>query len=252
MTLILGCSSRTNMRGAALVVLLVAAVAPAPAQQPGGGDRNPHDGEWSLDFRVCTRPGGEILTVHDDNHIYNLLFQVAQESFTVAADGALRWEQREGGLHHVDDYSAALGRTWFQDQQPVLRASGQASATPAAAESGRTYDRKLSLQLAWTGGNGSGVFHDGEPFVISISADGSQWTGFGGTRAAPYEKSQWDLRPASVKREEVGVDTIRETTIFRASRPMTLTDSTAPAWSIPATEHIEIKHVFYPNLVPRG
>ena len=252
MTLILGCSSRTNMRGAALVVLLVAAVAPAPAQQPGGGDRNPNDGEWSLEYRACTRPGGEILTPPGDTQIYNFLFQVAKESFTVAADGTLKWEQREGGLLHVDDYSAALGRTWFQDQQPVLRASGQATATPAAAESGRTYDRKLSLQLAWTGGNGPGIDHGGTPFVISISADGSQWTTLGVTRAAPYQKSQWDLRPASVKREEVGVDTICETTIFRASRPMTLTDPASPTFSAPGTEQIEIKHVFYPRLVPRG
>lgn len=106
--------------------------------------------------------------------------------------------------------------------------------------------------MVWTGGNGPGIDHGGKPFVISISADGSQWTGSGFTRAAPYQKSQWELRPASVKREEVGVDTIRETTIFRASRPVTLTDSTSPTWSIPATEHIEIKHVFYPRLVPRG
>ena len=246
------CSFQMSLRAAALVGVFVFTTFPSPAQQPGSGGRNPHDGEWSLEYRVCTRPGGEILTFPDDNHIYNFLFQVAKESFTVAADGALKWEQREGGLMHVDDYSAALGRTWFQDQQPVLRASVQATATPAAAEAGRTYDRKLSLQLAWTGGNGPGVFHDGKPFVISISADGSQWTGFGGTRAAPYQKSQWDLRPASVKREEVGVDTICETTIFRASRPMRLTDPASPTFSCPGTEQIEIKHVHYPRLVPRG
>ena len=246
------CSFQMSLRAAALVGVFVFTTFPSPAQQPGSGGRNPHDGEWSLDFRVCTRPGGEILTFPGDTQIYNFLFQVAKESFTVAADGALKWEQREGGLLHVDDYSAALGRTWFQDQQPVLRASGLASATPAAAESGRTYDRKLSLQFAWTGGNGPGIDHGGTPFVISISADGTQWTTLGHTREAPYEKSQWDLRPVSVRREEVGVDTICETTMFRASRPTTLTGFGAPGFPIPVTEQIEIKHVYYPHLVPRG
>ena len=62
----------------------------------------------------------------------------------------------------------------------------------------------------------------------------------------------WEqLTPASVQREEIAVDTIRETTIFRASRRKTLTDFLAGS-SAPVTEHIEVKHVRYLNLVPRG
>lgn len=242
---------QSSLQRAALIGAVLLTSSPLPGQPPAGRGGNPHDGEWSLEFRVCTRPGGVILTPPGDTQVYNQLFQVTKDSFSVAADGVLKWEQREGGIMHVDDYSAMAGRTWFQDQQPMLRLSGQAVATPAAPESGRTYDRKLSLQLAWTGGSGPGIDHSGQPFVIVLSADGNQWTTKGYTRAAPYQKSQWELTPASVQREEIAVDTIRETTIFRASRRTTLTDATTP-FAIPVTEQIEVKHVRYPKLVPRG
>lgn len=238
-------SLRLTILGCALLVF----ASPA-AGQPAG--RNPHEGEWSLEFCVSTRAGGEILTPPGGTHHYNFLFQVAKESFAVEADGALKWEQRDNGLLHVDDFASAVGRTWFQNQQPVLRLSGQAVATPAAAQSGRTYDRQLSLDLAWTGGSGPGIDHNGQPFVISLSADGNQWTTSGYTRGAPYAKSQWELTGASVQREEIAPDTIRETTIFRASRQVALTDFMSPGFSVPVTERIEIKHVHYPRLVPRG
>ena len=126
--------SQTRIQSSLQLTALLSAVLltapPSAAQQPAA--QNPHDGEWSLEFSVCTRPGGETIAVGGDTQIFNVLFQVAKESFTVAADGVLKWEQREGGQLHVDDYSTLIGRTWFQDQQPVLRLSGQAVATPAA------------------------------------------------------------------------------------------------------------------------
>ena len=106
--------------------------------------------------------------------------------------------------------------------------------------------------MEWTGGSGPGIDHNGTPFVIVLSADGSQWTTSGYTRGAPYQKTVWELTPASVRQEEIAIGTIRETTMFRVSRQATLTDFMAPGFSIPVTERIEIKHVRYLNLVPRG
>ncbi len=244
-------SIQSSLQLAALVSVVLLTAPPSAAQQAAA--ENPHDGEWSLEFSVCTRPGGVFFAIGGDEHRFNCLFQVARESFTVAADGVLKWEQREGGRLHVDDYSTLAGKTAVQYQQPVLRLTGQAAATPAGAESGRTYDRKLSLQLAWTGGSGPGIDHNGQPFVIALSADGSQWTTSGYTRAAPYQKTLWELTPASVQREEIAVDTIRESTIFRVSRQTTLIDfMAAPGFSPAVTEQIEIKHVRFLNLVPRG
>jgi hypothetical protein len=232
----------------ASAMLVVAGAARAHGQS--GSSRNPHEGEWTLEYRVFTRPGGEVVAIAGDTQRFNLAFQVVKV-FTVAADGVLGWEQRDGGQLHVDDYSALAGRTWFQDQQPVLRLKGQAAATPAQPQSGRSYDRQLSLELAWSGGSGPGIDHAGKPFVISLSADGSQWLTSGYTRAVPYQKSQWELTPAKVAREEIGEDVLRETTTFRASRPVRLIDITAPL-NIQATEQIDVRHVHYPRLVPRG
>jgi hypothetical protein len=213
---------------------------------------NPHEGEWSLEFRVYTRLGGETLPAGPDTQTYNFLFRVAREKFAVPTDGRLKWEQRENGRLHVDDYSVLAGKTWIQDMQPMLRLSGQATATLAAPASPHTYDRRLSLQLAWTGGSGQGIDHSGRPFATTLSADGNQWTTSGYTRGAPYTTSVWELTPTSVQREEIAPDMIRETTTFRSSRQTTLTDFMSPGFSVPVTEKIEVRHVRYPQLVPRG
>jgi hypothetical protein len=240
----------SNLQLAALIGAVWLAGSLVSGQEPGVP--NPHDGQWSLEFRVNTRAGGEILTLSGDTQTYNFLFAVARERFTIAADGVLKWEQRENGLLHVDDYSVLVGKTWIQDMQPMLRASGRATATPAAPGSPQAYDRKLSLEFAWTGGSGWGIDHNGRPFVTTLSADGNQWTTSGYTRGAPYTKSLWELSPTRFERAEIARDTIRETTTFRASRQTTLTDFMAPGFSVPVTERIEVKHVRYPRLVPRG
>jgi hypothetical protein len=235
---------------AVAIVWPLFALAEPAAGQPTP-DRNPHEGQWSLEYRVFTRPGGEVVAISGDTQRFNFAFQVAKESFAVAADGVLNWEQRDGGQMHVDDYSALAGKTWIQDQQPVLRLKGQATAASAAPMSGRSYDRTLKLEMAWSGGSGPGIDHSGQPFFINLSADGGQWVTRGYTRAVPYQKSQWELTPASTLREALGADSFRETTTFRASRPMSLTDITAPL-NIHVTEQIEVKQVHYPRLVPRG
>lgn len=242
-------TSRVTLPAAALLAAIIATSAPVPAQQPAGP--NPFDGEWSLEFSAQTRPGGETRTYPNDTHQVNIQFMAQRESFTIAADGNLRWEQREGGLFHSDTFSRAAGTTSVQDQRPVLRVSGLAAATPAPAGSGRTYDRRLTLDLAWTGGDGTLLDHGLRSHVIALSADGSQYTTSGYTAAATYQSSHWELEPASVQREEIAPDAIREITTFRLSRG-TATQHNQGQPPIPLTERIEIKHVHYLNLVPRG
>jgi hypothetical protein len=262
----------------ALFVANVLAIAPSMAQQPAG--RNPFDGEWSLEFRVATRPGGESRVASrgitpEDVQTINLLMHVSRPSFAVGADGSLRWEQREEGLVHWDDFSRLVGKTATSDCQVVLRGTGEATATPAPAGSGRTYDRRLTLELSWAGSNGSGLDHAGKPWTVALSADGSQWTTNYGTAAVVSEKSLWELEPASTEREEIAPDVIRETAIYRASRQKQRASrqkqrasrqkqrasrqkqSEAYKLGIPPapltiTERIEIKHIHYLNLVPRG
>jgi hypothetical protein len=229
---------------ATISAAVVLAAASTLAQEPAA--RNPHAGEWSLEFRVATRPGGEsriasINLTPPDTQTINLLLHVSRPSFGVAADGALRWEQQEGTLFHWDDFSSLVGRTSTADGQTVLRVVGKTIAMLAPPGSGRTYDRRLTLDLTWGGGNTSGFDHLGKPFTVAAGA-------------AVYEQSSWELEPISVQREEIAPDVIRETTIFRATRQKATSTFKfgAPPAPFPVTERIEIKHIHYPRLVPRG
>ena len=229
--------------------------AAASGQQPGVP--NPHAGEWSLEFRVATRPGGETRiasSMGDDVQTVNLLAHLRRPSFTVAADGVVRWEQREGGQILWDDFSTAAGKSNLSDCQALLRAEGQAIATPAPEGSGRAYDRRLTLNLAWAGSSGRGQDHRGVPFAVTLSADGSKWITNYGTAAVAYEHSTWDLEQSSFQKDEISPDVIRETTVFRASRQKTTETYKfgLPHAGFPVTERIEVKHVRYPQLVPRG
>ncbi len=244
---------------AALACAALCAATPVLAQPGASAAGNPHAGEWSLEFRVSTRPGGDTAVASrgftpEDVQTMNLLLNVSRPTFTVAADGVLRWEQRGGGQVHWDDFSTLAGKTATSDTQAVLRAQGKVTATPAPAGSGRTYDRRLSLDLSWSGGSGMTVDHRGLPWAVTLSADGNQViTPFGGGPAV-YERSQWELEPTSVRREEIAPDLIRETTVFRAARQTASSVYKIGVQQAPLhfTEQIEIKHVHYPRLVPRG
>jgi hypothetical protein len=214
-------------------------------------NRSPFDGQWSLEFSAQTRPGGETRTYPNDTHQVNLQFLARRESFTIAADGSVQWEQRDGGVFHSDTFSRAAGTTSVQEQRPVLRVSGVAKAMPAPAGSGRTYDRQLTLDVAWTGGDGTLLDHGLRSHIIVLSADGNHAITSGYTVAADYQSSHWELAPASIQREEIAPDAIRETTTFRLSRE-TATQHNRGQPPIPLTERIEIKHIHYLNLVPRG
>jgi hypothetical protein len=244
-------------RAAAVLTAVLAANAPARGQQPAAP--NPHEGEWSLDFRVQTRPGGDtrvasINITPPDIQTDNVLMQVSRPSFTVAANGALRWEQRDGGQFHWDCLSRLAGMTATADSQAVLRVQGKAIATPAPEGSPQAYSRRLTLDLSWSGGTGMTVDHMGKPWPVSLSADGNQVITPFGTRPAEYERSSWDLKQTSFQKDEISPDVIRETTTFRNTRQKEagVFKMGLPPAPLIFIERIEIKHIHYPRLVPRG
>jgi hypothetical protein len=65
---------------------------------------------------------------------------------------------------------------------------------------------------------------------------------------APHEVT-WSVSSTNTTREEIAPDVILERTSYQASRQGTLR---ALGQEIPVTERIEVKHVRYLNLVPRG
>jgi hypothetical protein len=242
---------------AALVAATCGSSAPARAQQPGAP--NPHAGEWSLQFRVATKPGGDtrvasINITPPDVQTINLLMQVSRPSFTVATDGVVRWEQQGGGQVHWDDFSRLAGTTATSDTQAVLRVQGKTTATPAPEGSPQALSRRLTLDVSWSGGTGMTVDHMGKPWPVTLSADGNQVITPFAAAPAQYEQSSWDLEQSSFQKEEISPDVIRETTTFRSTRQREsgIYKIGLPPAPLKLIERIEVKHVRYPQLVPRG
>jgi hypothetical protein len=240
-----------------LAALLAALGCSARAQE--GGPPNPHAGEWSLEFRVSTRPGGDtriasINITPPDVQTINVLMQVSRPSFTVAADGVVRWEQQGGGQFHWDDFSRLTGTTATADSQAVLRVQGKAIAAPAPEGSPQAYNRRLTLDLSWSGGTGMTVDHQGKPWPVTLSADGNQVRTPFGAAPVQYEHSSWDLEQSSFQKEAISPDVIRETTTFRGTRQKEASVYKIGLPPVPLNfiERLEVKHVRYPKLVPRG
>ena len=104
-------------------------------------------------------------------------------------------------------------------------------------------DRRLTLDLALI--HGSGFYSVAGSLVTATTA-------ISNTAHVPAPLATWgDLKPTRVIKEEVAPDVIRQTTTYEATRPTN--NMGAGAASVPpTTQRIEIKHVRYLNLVPRG
>ncbi len=204
----------------------------------------PYEGVWTLTFRVATKPGGEILELPGVTATpMNLVFQATKQSFAVENDGQFKWEERNDGQFHSDTRLIdKLGQESYPGQTtgPLLKAAGQLDA-----------ERKLKLQFTWS--HGSGRFVDGVGGgTLSVSLDGKTVTTSGAagswTRPQYFYNSTWELSPASIKREELGPDVVRETATYTNRRQAKLPWGT----SLPVVEEVEITQVRYLELVPRG
>jgi hypothetical protein len=241
---------------AALVCGLIA-FHPGKTSQGAEPNPNPFEGQWSLEYFVATKPGGEthqvgILTLSP----INLLFQVARSEFQVGEDGKFNWTERSGGQWHSDTVSTdSLGQRSIsvQDTEPLLVADGTITLVDAAMGDEKT--KSLELKLKWS--HGSGTFIGGVGNVtgtLAVSGDGQTLTVTSdkGAVSMPhtYLTTQWTLTPKSVEREEEGPDMIREVTTFQARRQGTLSDWGSGA--LPVVERIEVKQIRHLKLVPRG
>jgi hypothetical protein len=229
----------------------------ATAQQAApAGVGNPFDGEWSLTVSIATAPGGvptRLATPYNSHHV------AENRRFDVKADGSFEWLEREAGRMHDDGVSP--GPSSFQnDFQLHLRGRGTAELPPETGGPERPGDRRLTnlrLTILLGDGRGSAVNPGGSGFSIGVSsADSAQmtFTSYPGgnvvTVAGAHDELTWpELCSTSVAREEIASDVIVETARYEASRQGT---RRALGQEIPVTERIEVKHVRYLNLVPRG
>lgn len=252
-----GCSIRTNLRAAALAGLLVVAAASSPAQQSGGGGSNPFDGEWSLVWDLSTAPGGVTLALPSETiSPYNAAHHAAKEQFHVKEDGSIKWAQSDAGLTYHNGVSSS-GQFWG-DRKIHLRATGKAQAPRAATGELRAEDRRLTLDLTTIGGNGisSGTSTGGiQTATIVANIDDREMVMYPGAIRAPnlpWTRKWQDLKPTRVTKEELAPDVIRETITYEVTRETRIPKEVNGLFTPPMTERIEIKHVHYPRLVPRG
>jgi hypothetical protein len=240
--------------GAPAFVAVLVAAAPAPAQQPGD---NPFEGEWSLTFDVATPPGGVTLTnEYGTDAPYHMAFHASKRSLQVAADGTIAWRDFENGALRISgtaNYFGTQTKHWAS-HRPLLKAAGKATATPPPPGSTQPYDRRLEVNLDYTGGSGTYADNHGGGGAYIVDAAGEQMTVTGGvtnsTIAVIYWQAKWTLKPARTVREELSPGEIRETTTYEGTRQAEIATQTSGKYQV--TQRMEIKHVRSLNLVPRG
>jgi len=234
----------------------LAAISPAAGQQ--ANPTNPFEGQWSLTFDVATAPGGVTLPdMYGSNSPYHLVFHASKRSFQVQADGTFVWREGEDGAAKWNGTANYAGThtMWWASHQPLLKAAGKATATPTPPGSPQPYDRSLEVNLDWSGGNGAFGDNHGGGGTYLVDAAGEQMT-VSGVNAPPttlpvtYIQSKWSLKPIRTVREDISPDEIRETTTYKGSRQAELPTKSSGKYKV--TERIEVKHVRYSRLVPRG
>jgi hypothetical protein len=221
-------------------------------------DKAPFDGQWSLEFRVNTKPGGEEFTTRQGVSVspYHLHFHAAIESLQFQDDRSVKVEARENTPLTISSTSRFGGVTLWdhQNHRGLLRAEGLGS--------GDRQNRTVKLTINWIYLEGTGFASDSfgtsSSYRGRTSDDGTSvtLTNEAGTRTLPIQmwKSTWELKAENIEQTEVSPDCLVETATYRARQTTRLTPLDPGGFSppLPVIEEIELKQVRQLNLVPRG
>lgn len=215
----------------------------------------PFDGEWSLTFRVDTKPGGASFTTTQGVAVspYHLHFS-ATTSFRFENDRTLKREVRENTPLSINSTARFGSVTWWDSQgySGLLRVTGN-----GAGEAG---NRNVKLTLDWSIAQGTGFTRDsvGTSMTYRSSQDGSKLTitNDAGTGIFAFEpwKSIWELKPERIEQVEISPDEVMETATYRGRRSVRLTPLDPKGFSppLPVSEEIELKQMRPLRLVARG
>lgn len=257
-----GMSMRTVIAAAALACVVSGDTPPALAQQGAGSGGHSFDGEWSLVWDVSTAPGGATISIPGGTFApYNTAYHATKEQFQVKEDGGIEWTQSDAGsMYHNGTFNADGASYQFWGGRKVhLRAAGKVQSPRTATCELRAEDRRLTLDLTTMGGSGysSGTTPGSYATIVANIDDREQVIipTLGGTHRSPNPPwiLKWqDLKPTSVTTEELAPDVIRQTFSYRATRQYRIPEEVAGKLNPLVTERIEVKHVHYPRLVPRG
>jgi hypothetical protein len=222
------------------------------AQGPAPSSGAIYDGQWSLEYRNATRPGGTRAQSAGYVVTQNILFSAVKSRFQVDKNGVFSWMERDNTYYHADSfyvYKSGKTASLSWDQEAVLKATGQVLDT-------KTRILKVSVEH-W---EGSGRFTDSMGGgTIQANAEGTSLTYFPvgrpTTRPMPirHRPLVWELKPVSIERQDLGPDQQREIVTYKASRGVT----PPVVWQILgggnlSTMQIEIRQVRELKLVPRG
>ena len=251
--------TQSSLQLAALIGVVFLTASPSSARQPAGSGGHPFDGQWSLVWDVSTAPGGATISIQGGTFSpYNAAYHAAKEQFQVKEDGSIEWAQSEAGsMHHNGTFNAdGASYEFWGDRKVHLRAAGQAQAPRTSTGELRAEDRRLTLDLTVMGGSGySAVNSPGGYNTIVANIDDREMVQFPGAIRAPNPPwiVKWqDLKPTRVTTEELAPDVIRATITYEATRQTRIPKEINGLFTPPMTERLEIKHVHFPRLVPRG
>lgn len=217
------------------------------------------DGEWSLEFRVNTKPGGESFATRQGLSVspFHLHFHATKRAFRFDESGSVRVEVREQTPLTISSTTRVGGAVMAWDRQRhrgLVRLEGSGT--------GERENRQIKLDIRWiyVAGNGflSDSFGTSSNYFWRASEDAATVTisNEAGTTTLPLEmwKSNWELKPASSEQTEVSPEVMVETTIYRGRRATHLSPLDPGGFSppLPVVEEIELKQVRQLNLVPRG
>jgi hypothetical protein len=245
---------RSSLQLAALFGLVLRATSPSLGQQPAGGGGHPFDGQWSLIWDLSTAPGGATFAVQGGTvSSYNGAYHAAKAQFKVGEDGRIEWAQSDAGsTSHNGDVTG--GRFWGE-RTVHLRAAGTVQAPRAATGELRAEDRRLSLDLTIMGGSGYSSATGAVTTTVIANIDDLEAVMFPwGIRAPnpPWTIKFEDLKPIRVSRQEFAPEVIQETITFEVKRETRIPKEINGLFTPPMTERLEIKHVRFLSLVPRG
>ncbi len=180
------------------------------------------------------------------------MFAAVKSPFQVDKTGAFSWIESQHTQWHADGFYAWKNGTRARvswDREAFLKATGQVVDTKT---------RTLKVTVEWWPGSGRFMdYHGGG--TITASADGhtEQYFPIGWPASQPIPTShppvEWELKPVSIERQDLGPDQQREIVTYKASRGV----KAPAAWHVPGdgnwtTMHIEIRQVRELKLVPRG
>ena len=217
------------------------------------------DGEWSLEFRVNTKPGGESFTTRQGAAVspYHLHFQATRQPFRFASDGSIKLDIRDETpltIQSTTRYGEAVTAWDRQQHRGLVRLVGSGT--------GEGRDRQVKLTIRWIYVEGNGFMSDSfggsSNYVWRAAEDATTITisNQAGATTLPLEmwKSTWELKPESIEQTEVSPDVIVETVIYRGRQAARLSPLDPGGFSppLPVIEEIELRQVRQLNLVPRG